>query len=145
MCTLSHHSNTKPPSLLATLYLWERTSLPPIYKRPDQWGVTFIPMVAETLGCLSEDSINTIRVPVPSELLSAGQRVNSPSSCSKQLFHRLAIALWRGNACLWLHREHALPPSVDGITYALLPLVHNEPNLLIIISIIIMYYATFVL
>ncbi len=61
-------------------------------------------------SCGREDSINTIR--------AISQRVNSPyspSSSSKQLFHRLAISLWRGNACLWLHREHALPPSVDGI------------------------------
>ncbi len=38
------------------------------------------------------------------------RRSYSPSSSSKQLFHRLAISLWRGNACLWLHREHALSP-----------------------------------
>ena len=29
--------------------------------------------------------------------------------------HRVAIALWRGNACLWLHRLPTLPPSVDGV------------------------------
>ena len=36
-----------------------------------------------------------------------GDRSGSPdpSSTSKHLFGRLAIALWRGNACLWLHRH----------------------------------------
>ena len=30
------------------------------------------------------------------------------STCSKQLFHHAAIALWRGNAGLWLHRQPSL-------------------------------------
>ena len=32
-----------------------------------------------------------------------------------QLFHRVAIALWWGNACLWLHRQPTLSPTVDGL------------------------------
>ena len=45
-----------------------------------------------------------------------GQRVNSvdPSHSTKHLFGRLAIALWRGNATMWLHRTPSLAPSSDG-------------------------------
>ena len=33
---------------------------------------------------------------------------------TKHLFGRLAIALWRGNAGLWLHRHPSLPSTIDG-------------------------------
>ncbi len=77
-------------------------------------GITFTPIVAETLGGLCEDTINTVRA--IGEAID--QRVNpsySTPSCTKHLFHRLAIALWRGNACLWLHRQLPVAPAVDGI------------------------------
>ena len=73
-------------------------------------GVDFIPIVAEALDGLVEDTIKIVRR--LGDFIS--QRVSQSSSgstpCSKQLFHRLAIALWRGNACLWLHRQPTLPP-----------------------------------
>ncbi len=53
------------------------------------------------MGGVGEDSINTIRA--IGDAIS--QRVNSQYSSSKQL-----SVLWGGNACLWLHREHAPPP-----------------------------------
>ena len=73
-------------------------------------GTDFIPLVAETLG---EDTIRT----VAAIGRAIGHRSGSPdpSSTSKHLFGRLAIALWRGNACLWLHRHPSLLPSLDGI------------------------------
>ena len=75
-------------------------------------GVDFIPIVMETLGGLAEDSIATLR----SLGKAIAQRVGSDTSVTtKQLFHRSAIALWRGNATLWLHRQPILPPSVDGL------------------------------
>ena len=76
-------------------------------------GVDFIPIVLETLGGLAEDTITTIR----SIRKAITQRVTPQDSptCRKHLFHRVAIALWRGNACLWLHRLPTLPPSVDGV------------------------------
>ena len=77
-------------------------------------GVSFIPIVAETLGGLGEDSINTIRA-IGEAINQRATHTHSTSSSVKHLFHRLAIALWRGNACLWLHRQQTLPPSVDGI------------------------------
>ena len=57
-------------------------------------GVDFIPVVAETLGGLAEDTISTIR----SLGEAIAQRVNSQdsSTCIKQLFHQVAIALGRG-------------------------------------------------
>ena len=76
-------------------------------------GVDFVPIVAEALGGLAEDSISTIR----SLGIAISQRVSPQDSttCTKQLFHRVAIALWRGNACLWLHRQPTLSPTVDGL------------------------------
>ena len=76
-------------------------------------GAECIPLVAETLGGLSEDSIHTIRA-IGHDI---GLRLSSPnpSISSKHLFGRVAIALWRGNASLWLHRHPTLPPSLDGV------------------------------
>ena len=76
-------------------------------------GVECIPLVVETLGGLAEDFIRTIR--------SLGQAIADrtsswdPSYTTRHLFQRLAIALWRGNACLWLHRHPTLPPFLDGV------------------------------
>ena len=76
-------------------------------------GTDFIPLVAETLGGLDRDTIRTVK--------SIGHAIADrsgspdPSTTSRHLFGRLAIALWRGNACLWLHRRPILPPSLDGV------------------------------
>ena len=76
-------------------------------------GVEFIPIVAETLGGLAEDTVNTVLAIGKAIAQCTGPHVSSTST--SQLFHRLAIALWRGNACLWIHRHPSLPPSVDGV------------------------------
>ena len=73
----------------------------------------FIPIVAETLGGLAEDTILTIRSIGEAIAQRIGPQVSA--SCTKHLFQRFAIALWRGNASLWLHRQPTLPPSVDGL------------------------------
>ena len=54
------------------------------------------------------------RTPFPA-LVDLRTGPQDASVCSKQLFHRAAIALWRGNAGLWLHCQPSLPPSVDGL------------------------------
>ena len=56
-------------------------------------GVEFVPIVIETLGDLSEDTISTIRAIGR----AVGQRsgTSDPSRTSKQLCGRVAIALWR--------------------------------------------------
>ena len=77
-------------------------------------GVDFSPIVAETLGGLGQDTIHLVRS--LGDLIA--QRVVSHLDSydpTSHLFYRLAIALWRGNACLWVHRHPSLPPTVDGV------------------------------
>ena len=76
-------------------------------------GTNFIPLVAETLGGLAEDTIHTVR----SINRAIADRAGSPDPAitSWHLFGRFAIALWRGNASLWLHRHPTLPPSLEGV------------------------------
>ena len=76
-------------------------------------GMDFVPVVVETLGGLSEDAISTVRA--IGKAISKRASPDDPSTSTGQLFHRLAISLWRGNACLWLHRHPTLPPPIDGI------------------------------
>ena len=84
-------------------------------------GVDFVPVVAETLGSLAEETVGTIRAigrAIEQRAASSSSISSHPSSTSSytaQLFHRFAICLWRGNACLWMHRQPPLPPAVDGI------------------------------
>ena len=71
-----------------------------------------IPLAAESLGGWSSEAIDTISS--IGKLL--GQRLGiSPSETTRHLFQRLAIALWKGNATLWIHRQPTRPSSVDGI------------------------------
>ena len=76
-------------------------------------GVDFIPIVAEVLGGLAEDSISTILS--LGEAIALRVRPQDSTTCIKQLFHQVAIALWWGNAYLWLHRQPTLSPTVDGL------------------------------
>ena len=76
-------------------------------------GMDFVPIVVETLGGLSEDAIFTVQV--IGKPMSKHANPDDPSTRTGQLFHRLAISLWRGNARLWLHRHLPLPLPVDGI------------------------------
>ena len=71
-------------------------------------GVEFVPIVAKTLGGLAEDSIATVRA-LGKAIAQRTDPENYPS-CTRQLYHRLGIALWRGNARLLLHRQPSLPP-----------------------------------
>ena len=78
-------------------------------------GVNFLPIVVETLGggWWCPDTITTICF-IGQAL---GQRLNStdPADSTKHLFGRLAVALWRGNAALWMHRQPTLSPFLDGV------------------------------
>ena len=76
-------------------------------------GIDFVPVVFETLGGLAEDAITIISAIGR----AVSDRVGSDdhAATTKHLFRRVAIALWRGNACLWLHRHPTLPPSLDGV------------------------------
>ena len=75
-------------------------------------GVTFIPLVVESLGGWSEEAIYTIK----SIGRLQGQRLGiPPPETTRHLFQRLSISLWRGNASLWVRRQPALSATVDGI------------------------------
>ena len=76
-------------------------------------GMDFLPTVVESLGGLSKDTISTVRA--IGNAFSKRASPGDPSTSTGQLFHRLAISLWRGNACLWLHRHPTLPPPVNRI------------------------------
>ena len=62
---------------------------------------------------LADDTISTIKA-IGKAIAQWASPHTFPASTS-QLFHRIAISLWRWNASLWLHRLPTLPPSVDGI------------------------------
>ena len=74
-------------------------------------GVSFLPIVAETLGGWSPDSIAQIarigRLAV--------QRLDiPPATAVRHLFQRLSIILWKGNATLWSSRLPLHSAWVDG-------------------------------
>ncbi len=75
-------------------------------------GITCIPMVAETLGGLADEFISTIRKIAQSVHARSG--VDRDSDTEKHIFGRIGIALWRGNASMWLHRSPTLSPVIDG-------------------------------
>ena len=75
-------------------------------------GVDFVPLIVETLGGWSDEAITTIR----SIGRLQGQRLGiPPPESTRHLFQRLAVALWKGNAGLWIRRQPTLPPSIDGL------------------------------
>ena len=75
-------------------------------------GISFVPLVVETLGGCEDGAIAAIR-----KLAAAlASRSGVPSATTaNHLFQRLAMALWRGNAAMWLRRSVPLPPHVDGL------------------------------
>ena len=75
-------------------------------------GVTFIPLVAESIGGWSDGSVATIKS--IGRLL--GQRLGTPPADSiTHLFQHLAICLWRGNASMWIRRMPVRSAAVDGV------------------------------
>ena len=75
-------------------------------------GVTFIPLVVETLGGWSNEAARTI-----SNIgCLLGQRSGTdPAISTRHLFQRLAIGLWKGNATLGVRRLPVNSPRVDGV------------------------------
>ena len=75
-------------------------------------GVSFIPLVVESIGGWSDLAVDTIR----SFGRLLGQRLGIPTAdTTTHLFQRLAIRLWRGNAAMWIRRTPTRPTEVDGI------------------------------
>ena len=72
-------------------------------------GISFVPLVVETLGGWCEEATLTI-----GRLL--GQRFGiSPAESTRHLFQRLSVCLWRGNANCWLDRMPSHSAWVDGV------------------------------
>ena len=72
-------------------------------------GVSFIPLVMESVGGWSDEAADTI-----GSLM--GQHLGiSPAQSTRHLFQRCAISLWRGNAALWIRWCPIRAPSVDGV------------------------------
>ena len=78
-----------------------------------RYDYDFFPVVVETLGGWCPDAIAIIRAVG----IALEQRLTSTDSfnMTKHLFGRLAIALWRGNASLWSHRQPTIPSFIDGL------------------------------
>ena len=75
-------------------------------------GVSFLPLMVESLGGWSELAYKTISN-IGRHL---GQRLGVPPSDSIQhLFQKCSVALWRGNASLWLHRFPSVSPHIDSV------------------------------
>ena len=75
-------------------------------------GVSFVPLIFESLGGLSDLGCKTLH----SIGRQLGLRVGVPISDSvRHLFQRCSVCLWRGNATLWLHCFSCPPPQTDSI------------------------------
>ena len=75
-------------------------------------GVSFIPVVAETLGGWSERAVHTLK----SLGRLVGQRLGiSPAGSTSHLFQRLSVCLWRGNALMWIRRTPINSSEIDGV------------------------------
>ncbi len=73
-------------------------------------GVSFIPLVVESIGGWSERAADTIK----SFGRLMGQRLGIPSADSTtHLFQRLSINLWRGHAAMWIRRFPIKSAVVD--------------------------------
>ena len=70
-------------------------------------GTDFVPLVAETLGGLAEDTISTITS--ISRAIADRSSSPDPAATSRHLFGRLAITLWRGNAALCYTVQQPFP------------------------------------
>ena len=72
-------------------------------------GVNFIPIVAKTLGGLAQDAIYLVRS--LGKLIAQQSLCQDISSPTNQLFHCLAITLWRGTPACGFIVNH----PVDGV------------------------------
>ena len=79
-------------------------------------GITFIPMVVETLGGWGEEAALTVKNIGRLQGLRLGiPPPPPPPQATQHLFQRLAINLWRGNATLWIRRLPTRSQEVDGL------------------------------
>ena len=77
-------------------------------------GVSFIPVVAETLGDWSERAVHTLR----SLGLLVGQRMGIlPVDSTSNLLQSLFVCLWRGNASMWIRRIPINSAEIDSVVW----------------------------
>ena len=75
-------------------------------------GIAFVPLVVESLGGWSNEAADTIAKIGRLQ----GQHLGVPQAESiRHLFQRCVIALWRGNASMWIRHLPTHPTVVDGI------------------------------
>ena len=75
-------------------------------------GVSFVPIVMESLGGMSALAVNTLGG--IGRLL--GQRLGIPTADSiRHLFQNCSISVWRGNAAMWSRRSPTFSSSIDGV------------------------------
>ena len=86
-------------------------------------GLDCIPLVAETLGGLAEDFIATIKAIGRSLRLRSGS--DRESDPTRHLFGRISLALWRGNALMFIHRS----PTIPSTLMAWHERIHSHKNL----------------
>ena len=75
-------------------------------------GISFIPLVVETLGFWGKEALTTIKSLGRLQALRLGL---DPKESTKHLFQKLSVALWHGNSHLWVTRFSIPPPQVDRI------------------------------
>ena len=82
-----------------------------VFTRPPGLILFPIPLVVETLKGWSQEAVETIKLIGRLQW----QRLGLPTSeTTAHLFQRLAIQLWRGNACMWAMHAPVMAPSIDG-------------------------------
>ena len=102
--------STSPGHALNVGANWKLAAGPPACRAA---GVVFISLIVDTLGGWSSEAICNIKKIGQ----SLGQRCSPafPVETVKHLFGCLAMAPWRGNATLWLHRLPSFSPFADGM------------------------------
>ena len=76
-------------------------------------GVDCILILAETLGGLAKDAIHTIHS--PGQVIAERASSRDPPSTTRHLIQRFTVAVWCGNASLWLQCHATLPSFLDGV------------------------------
>jgi hypothetical protein len=76
-------------------------------------GITFIPLIVETLGGWSSQASDLVR---DFGKLQAQRLGIDRLACTSHAFQRLSCSLWRSNANMWAIRSPLVDPQVDRIT-----------------------------
>ena len=75
-------------------------------------GISFVPLLVETLGGWSDLALSFIRQVAKLQAPRLGEQ---PALSISHLFQSLSVSLWKGSALLWVSRVPVFPPLVDGM------------------------------